>query len=259
MSWSLLTFAEPAAGFLQILADLNPASYKRFDDMSESDQTAALTAVVTRVLNAENVEGAEHFERIQGMLKEIPGNAGPKTVESLLRYRLKIVKTETEDYPVFATGTDAQAGKYYIGIKPDPELEQALPWAITHEISHILDDDAFNLRIIKTIASVGTAALSVFALGWSLLPSLSAVFITNCVTHIVCAQQSERAADDFAIRHCSKVDLEQGITFFKAVKARRVKGLYSKNLMIRLLHPSEDSRITKIQKALELSGKVKTA
>lgn len=259
MSWNVLTFAVPAASLLKMFANSNPASYKKFDDMPESDQTAAVTAIVNRVLSAENVQGSEHFERVQDMLKEMPESAGPKTIESLLRYRLKIVKTETDDYPVFATGTDAQAGKYYIGIKPDSDVEQALPWVITHELSHILNDDPLNLCIIKTIASAGAAALSVFALGWSLLPSLGAVIVTNCITHTVCAQRSERAADDFAIKHCSKEQLEKGIIFFELTKARRATGAYSKNLITWLLHPSENSRIAKIQKALGLFGKEKTA
>jgi Zn-dependent protease with chaperone function len=189
----------------------------------------------------------------------MPESAGSRTIESLLRYRLKIVKTETNDYPVFTTGTDAQSGKYYIGITPDSEVEQALPWVITHELSHILNDDPLKLCIIKTIASVGAAAFSVFALGWSLLPSLGAVLVTNCVTHTVYAQRSERVADDFAIKHCSKEQLEKGIVFFELTKARRATGAYSKNLITWLLHPSENSRIAKIQKALELFGKEKTA
>lgn len=252
MSWNLLTFAVPAVSLLKLLGHSNPASYKKFDDMPESDQTAAVTAIVTRVLNAENVQGAEHFERIQDMLKEMPENAGPKTIESLLRYRLKVVKTEKGPYPVCATGSDIQAGKYYIGIKPDPEIEKALPWSITHELSHILNDDPLSLAIIKTMAGVVTAALSVFALKWSLLPSLGTVIITNCLIHTVCSQRSERAADDLAIKHCSKEQLEKGIALFELIKARRADGTYSKNLITWLLHPSEDSRITKIQNALGL-------
>ena len=171
----------------------------------------------------------------------------------------KVVKTQTDHYPVFTTGTDAQAGKYYIGIKPDPEAEQALPWVVTHELSHILNDDQLSLSICKTIASLGTATLSVIALGWSLLPSLGAVMIANCVTHAVYSQMSERAADHFAIKHCSKEQLKKGAAFFELIKARRENGTYSKNLITHLLHPSENSRIAKIQKALEVSGKVNIA
>lgn len=227
--------------------------------MPQSDQTAAVKAIANQVLSSENVQGSEHFERVQDMLKEMPESAGPKTIESLLQYRLKIVKTETDNYPVFSTGTDAQAGKYYIGIKPDSDVEQALPWIITHELSHILNDDPLNLCMIKTIASTAASALSVFALGWSLLPSLCAVVATNCITHIVCAQRSERTADDFAIKHCSKEELQKGIAFLQLVKTRRATGTYSKNLITWLLHPSENSRIAKIQKELGLLEKAKTA
>lgn len=259
VSWNLLSFIVPAASLLKTFAHSNPASYKKFDDMPKSEQTAAVAGIANRVLNAENVQGSEHFERVQDMLREIPENVGPKTIESLLRNRLKVVKTETDEYPAFATGTDAQAGKYYIGIKPDSEVKQALPWVITHELSHILNDDPLNLCIIKTIASTGAAAFSVFVLGWSLLPSLGSVIITNCVTHAVYAQMSERTADDFAIKHCSKKQLEKGIIFLEFIKARRANGTYSKNLISWLLHSSENSRIAKIQKAVELFRKEKAA
>ena len=249
----------PAIGLSRIFAHLNPASYKKFDDMPESDQSATVAMIANRVLSAENVQGSDHFERVQEMLQEMPENAGPKTIESLLRYRLKVVKTDTDHYPVFTTGTDAQDGKYYIGIKPDPAVEQALPWIITHELSHILNDDPLKLGIVKTIASLGTAAFSVFALGWTLLPSLGAVIATNCITHTIYSQRSERAADDFAIKYCSKQQLEKGVAFLKLIKARRSDGTYSNNFITRLLHPSENSRIAKIQKALEPFVKAKTA
>ncbi|MBX9720024.1 MAG: M48 family metalloprotease [Candidatus Obscuribacterales bacterium] len=259
MSWSLLSFALPAFGLLKVFAQSNPASYKKFDDMPQSDQAAAINAILERVLNAENVQGSEHFERTEDMLKELPDSAGPKTIQSLLRYRLKVVKTETDDFPVFATGTDAQAGKYYIGVKPDPEVEPSLPWVVTHELSHILNDDQLTLGIAKTIASLGMAALSTFVLGWSLLPSLGAVIVTNCVTHTVCSQRAERAADDFAIKHCSREQLEKGIAFFELIKARRASGTYTNNLITCILHPSENSRIAKIRAALGLAGKAKLA
>jgi hypothetical protein len=259
MSLNLFTFTVPAISLLKTFDNSNPASYKKFDDMPESDQTAAVIAIVNRVLSAENVQGSEHFERVQDMLKEMPENAGPKTIESLVRYRLKVVKTETDDYPAFATGTDAQDGKYYIGIKPGFEVKPALPWVITHELSHILNDDPLNLCIIKTIASTGAAALSVFVLGWSFLPSLGSVIITNCVTHTVYTQISERIADDFAIKHCSKKQLEKGIIFLEFIKSCRENRTYSNNFLTWLLHPSENSRIAKIQKALGLFAKEKTA
>lgn len=259
MSWSLISFALPAFGLLKVFGLSNPASYKRFDDMPESNQAASVNAIVERVLNAENVQGAEHFERIEDMLKELPDSVGSKTIQSLVHCRLKVVKVETDDFPVFATGTDAQAGKYYIGVKPDFEMGTSLPWVITHELSHILNDDPLTLQIVKTVGSLGAAALSTFVLGWSLLPSLGATILTNCVTHIIYSQWSERAADGFAIKHCSREQLEEGIAFFELMKARRVRSVYKNNLITWALHPSENSRIAKIRDALGLTEKAKPA
>ena len=69
----------------------------------------------------------------------------------------------------------------------------------------------------------------------------------------------ERAADDFAIKHCSKEQLEKGIALLELWKASRENGAYANNLYTWMSHPSENSRIAKIQKALDLSGKAKMA
>jgi len=259
MSWNLLTFALPVATAQGVLAQLNPASYKELDRMPQSDLSAAVHAIAERVLQAEHVRGSEHFERIEDMLKELPDSAGPKTVQSLLRCRLKVVKTETDEMPVFTAGTDTWVGKYYIGINPDPEMEAALPWVITHELSHILNEDHIGLVLVKAVASLGVAALSTLVLGWALLPSLGAVVFTNCVTHTIFSHRMEGAADDFAIQHCSREQLEKGIACLELCQARRAKGNYKNNLITWILHPSDNSRIAKIRAALGVMGKEKPA
>lgn len=253
MSWNLLSFSVPAFGLFNVFARINPASYKKFDETPESDQAVKVNAIVERVLNAENVPGSEHFERIQDMLQELPDSAGPKTIQSLIRCRFKVIKTEADDFPAFATGTDARDGKYYIGLKVDTEIERALSWIITHELSHILNDDPLQTSIFKTIGSLASASLSTFVLGLSLLPSLAALFLTTSLTHIICSQRGERAADDFAVKHCSRQELEEGIAVLALVKIRRAQGVYTNNPLLLMLHPSENSRIAKIRSALQLT------
>ncbi len=227
--------------------------------MPESDQADRINGILQRVLNAQNVQGTEHFERIREMLEGLPDSEDPKTIESLLRCRFKVVTTERDDFPVFVTGTDVKDGKYYIGIKSDPEVVPSLPWIVTHELSHILNEDQLTLGLAKTVVSLGMAALSTFVLGWSLLPSLGSIILTNWVTHIVCSQWAERAADDFAIKHSSREELQEGIKVLKLIKKRRASGIYADNLMTRICHPSEDSRIAKIRAALSFPKKERLA
>jgi len=250
--WNALAFALPAWSVLKCLGSMIPQSYKEYDALPKSPQAATIYAIVQKALDAENVAGSEHFERIQEMLQELPESAEPKTTATLLQHRLKVVNKETNslDAPVHATGTDAHGGKYFIAIKPDSQTEPALHWIVTHEFSHILNDDALNLTIVKTCTSLGAALFSIFALGLSLPASVAAVMVTNVVTHTMCSQMAERSADNFANKHCSKEELKHGIAFLEFLKARKATHSYANRFFSMLLHPSEDSRIANIRKAL---------
>jgi len=249
MSWNILAFGVPALSFAKMLTLVSPASYLQFEKMPHSERTADVQAIVERVLHAENVPASPHYERIQDMLQN---TASPtKTISALVQSRVKIVDTQRDDYPAFTTGTDADAGKYYIGLNAGLG-QKALPWIIAHEISHILNEDPLRMAMIKAAASSAATALFTFGLGWSLLSSAGGAVLTNCIVHGICSQRAEKRADDFAIRHCSKQELEKGIEFFETVKALRESGTYSKSWIVRLLHPPEEARIAKIRKAIEV-------
>ena len=137
MSLNLLAYALPSISFLKVIAHLSSATYKKFEEMALSEHSDQVKAIVERVLTAQQVQGSEHFERIEDRLKELPDSAGDKTIQMWLRDRLKVVKDGIEGHPIFTTGTDAREGKYYVVIKLDPEMEPAIPWIVTHELSHI--------------------------------------------------------------------------------------------------------------------------
>jgi hypothetical protein len=87
-------------------------------------------------------------------------------------------------------------------------------------------------------------------LGLSLLPSLGAVISTNIATHAICSHRAENAADDFAIGHCSRTQLEKGSAFFEKMKNHQKSFSlnFLKKIIVRVLHPSIDLRIAKIQR-----------
>jgi len=247
--WNALAFAVPAWCLSRVLANINPQSYKALDARPKSSRASAVRTIMQQALNAENVQGSKHFKRIQGMLKTLPESAGPKTIQTLVQHRLKVLHISPK-IPPYTQGTDAHHGKYFICVHNSSQMEPVLPWIVTREVSHILNNDVLNRHIIATITSLAVAVLSVFALGLSLPASLGAVMLTNAVAHAIYFQMAERTADNFANKHCSKEQLEQGIAYLELVQAPRATYSYANRFFAMLLDPSEDSRIAGIRKAL---------
>jgi len=245
-----LAYAIPFLGVCKMFAQTHPKAYEKYEALMPAGQDNEVRAVIGRILKIENIEGSPLFERIQDMLAQLPGT--DKTVEVWVNRRIKVVHAETDDYPVAVTGTDGHDGKYYIVIQPGLKLET---WQIVHELSHILHEDTLRQTVTKAAASLVTTAIAVSGFGYSFWTSLAVGMSTNVIAHIVESQLVERAADDFAIRHCSDKELREGIAFLQGVKKLREGGTYSKNILVKSLHPSEDSRIAKIQAALKAKRK----
>lgn len=242
-SW--LAYAVPIRGICRVFSSMHPIAYREYQDLIPADQDAKVQAVIERILESENVEDSPLYERIQDTLAQLPGR--DKTIKAWVNRRVKVVHAKTDDYPVAVTGTDGHDGKYYILIQSGLEIGT---WQIAHELSHILHEDAFRQTLTKAAASLLTTAAAVSGFGYSFWISLAVGMATNAITHVTESQRAERAADDFAIKHCSDGELREGIAFLQGVKTLRREGTYSKNILVQALYPSEDSRIAKIEAAL---------
>ncbi len=249
LNLNLLAFSIPGFSSYKLFACQASATYKELEQKAASQFNDIILPIVERAFNAENSPNAEHYERIQDMLKELPVGVN-RDIKSLLSQRIKVVDAlETAGFAA-ATGCD---DKYYIILRKDiAQLgfdRACLPWMITHEVSHILNDDNFSRCFIKAATGFAAVAVSTFLLGLSLIPALGVAIGVNTATSVIIFHKTENQADDFAIRHCSRQELEKGKEFLEKVKDLKGKNKFY-NIVTRLMHPSEDSRIAKIQAAL---------
>jgi hypothetical protein len=245
MSLSFLSWVLPLDYLLKTARCENPDTYVSLDEMPPSHRSAEVCAIVERVLNAENVPNSQYYSRITEMLKPLPE---PKTINALLQHRLRVIDRNTVRYAE-AGGTDR--GKYYIALAPTSEGEE-LPFVITHELSHILNSDRLFKDLLKTIVDIAAIAITTFVLGWSGIGVLTGVLATDFVVGAILSHQREMAADDFAIKHCTREQLEKGIAFFKKVKVQNSQCGFLVQVRQFFRHPSPDSRIANVEKRLRL-------
>lgn len=249
MSWNLLTYALPLYSAYSLIGQANPNSYKEYDKIHPSSRSDQIYAIVEKALKAENVKGSEHFEAIQDLLEDLPDSAGPKTIKTLISYRLKAIDVQG-NIQACTTGTDLNEGKYYLLINSNLKKE-VLPFIVNHELAHILKDDALVKRALKTVSSFAFSIIFASCLNWSLLPSLLGVIGTNVLVHHVISHIEENEADDFAIKHCSKEELKEAISFFKTIKVIKDTHASIYRVISQLLHPSEEARMLKISRAID--------
>lgn len=243
MSWNLLVYFLPACNFFELLeATVLPKEIEG----SPIDRSISITAIVKRTLEAEYVPGSLHFTNIQKALQSLPDSAEPKTIESFLQHRLKVLSFPADGFSNLVVRMSLAGGKYYIqhGADVDPDV---LPWTITQRTSHILDGNLLNTAKLRVITSLATATLSVFAFGWPLIPSWIATVVAERAVETIYSHRAANAADDFAIKHCSTEELEKGALFLEKTKLARAADSFFKKLNNRLRLPSVDSRIAKIR------------
>jgi Peptidase family M48 len=144
----------------------------------------------------------------------------------------------------FAEGTNFfTRGDSVIWIPPDfHDVDQdACHWAIKHEVSHIKNNDCFTIPLVPAICSMATASFSTFV-----MPVLPALLLTSAVgaaTRMLFARYCEEKADDFAIAESSEEELKGG--------RRMLISLQQSVSSLDPFHPSLESRLKKIERALE--------
>jgi len=210
------------------------------------------------VFDAELQPEAPYRETIQELIQDLPEVVTAKNVQALIATRLKVVSVKSEAMPIHSTGTPVDmgsaTGKWFIAIDPDMDepMKNALPWIATHEICHLLEGDALEIKAIKTIVSLAITVLSTAVFGWGLLAAVCAAMIANTITHIALSLRAEQRADDFANRHCSTAERMQAIAFLDHLKRSRTDSRMS-SILRSLFHPSEEARIAIIQRTLASS------
>lgn len=129
-----------------------------------------------------------------------------------------------------------------------------------HEYTHIRNNDGIMLPCVTTVASTVAAILGCATL--SALPSLLLTSITSVSSYYLYSQFLERRADDAAIKHSDKKELQAFLKILKqgqtqSLLIRRLQGLKAKLIIsstgdnrFDLSHPSMSSRIAKLEKAI---------
>ena len=216
--------------------------------------------VVVKHINSKMLNNSDAFPRIQDLIDELPTFPVPKNIDSLLRHKIKVITSERKysSFSVTGIGSTDPCGQYFIHIHPsvynNKEAMSALPWIISHETSHILNEDRLVLAELSIISSLATAIFSSYVMNWSFASSLVATLAAQTIADTTFHRICEASADDFAIKHCSIEQLKKGLEFLEKSKARRDQH-YSYWIRVKYcrllsLHPSYESRISKIQKAI---------
>ena len=253
MSLNLLAYAIPLIGGVRTLAGFHPANYRNYEAAPESAHSALVKQIAERVLEAELQPETAYRETVQELIQDLPDVIAARNVQALIATRLRVVSMKNEAMPIHSTGTPmdmgAATGRLFIAIDPeiDGPMKEALPWIATHELCHLLEGDALEIRAIKTIVSLAMTILSTAVFGWGLLPTIGAAMAANSITHIALSLRAEQRADDFANRHCSKAERMQAVAFLEHLKDSRPCSRLG-SIVRSLLHPSEEARIAAIQR-----------
>lgn len=205
-------------------------------------------------LNKKMLENPNAFPRVQDLIDELPTSPEPKTIDSLLRHKFKVTTALNDYMPVAVAGIGSlfPSGQYFIGVSPSTE-SKALPWLIAHEVSHILNEDQIELPFTGGICSLAAAFFSTYIMDWSLPTSLAITLTAQTLGYICSSREIEANADDFALKHCSIEQLQSGSEYLEKFRANRANYSYwtcLRNFKVLSLHPSFESRIAKIQKAI---------
>lgn len=137
--------------------------------------------------------------------------------------------------------------------------KDACRFVIKHELSHVLNNDTFNIFLVSGICMTPFSILESLFLTLNLLGLLTAVlgFLSFCIYFTY----RETKADDFAIAHSSSDELKGGLRFMKAqiaINLASPDSIYKKlfisksgESLLDITHPSSSSRIQKIEAALQ--------
>ncbi len=209
---------------LPILADFLPERYERYDKQPPSERSKQITTIIDK----------------------IPGKKPP----------IKIIDNNDPNCSVLGSNL---AKKFFLFVSPDIE-DALLPWAVTHELSHILHDDLFNLRIARLTAAVAGIVIPMYLFQGSIYDTFTKIFCSfstmlaaDLATDILYGRFRECRADQFANAYCREEELKQGIQLLKKLVPPQEK----EGLLCRLgsTHPSAKSRIAHIQQELKRRGK----
>lgn len=148
-----------------------------------------------------------------------------------------------------------------------------------HEISHLKNNDSFYIDLAGAVTSLAAAIFFLFKIMsiTQVIPlavtlivgfaSTNLIVIIGVVTSTIFSCYREAKADDFAIAHGSDDELKGFRRFFKACQQHclkeRVKSMWGRieysstgSNRFDIMHPSHDSRIKKIEQALQQRGVV---
>lgn len=259
MSWNLLAYAIPLFGGIKTFSACIPSTYRKYEESSESLHSVVVKEVADRALSAEINSKGNYQKRIQEMIQELPDSISVRNLKAVLDRRLRVVSIKNDLKPIHSIGTDLDIGsvqgKFFIGIDPRIEktAQEALPWIVTHEICHILEDDWVEIPGIKTIASLSATILSTFVFGWGLIPSTITAIGTNFVTHVILSHRAENRADDFANHHCLPQEREKAMAYFEHIKNARSQqriSAFVEKIILSIFYSSYEERIGKIRGTL---------
>lgn len=249
MSWNLFAYAVPVLDlYKSAVVNIDQGDLEKAVDSKHSEK---MKKIIKEVLEKESA--SSYQTRIQVLRKSLPAEIGP-SIHNVVAYRFKVISHGGGVWPVSLRGagldTSQVAGKFFISVSPDMDkvAEDALPWLTTREVGRVLAEDWLEISTLKVVATLAAVGCSVHLYGLSLLPSVGCALVANTVTHIAMSYHTEKRADDFANKHCTRGEKESAVTFLNKIDSAKTSLM---KLFSRLLYPSEEIRIARIRVSIE--------
>lgn len=252
-----LVFGLPALSAFKFAALCDPDTYEHFGQLPKSPLSNQVEQVIKRVL----INCPKEYEpSLQELYNELPP-ASNRSMDALINHQFKCVQSQDDNFPLSSSGVNIDGGKFYLIIREtsESEIENALPFCIAHEMSHLLNDDLLFGQALKTITGLATSVLTTLVLGWSLPSSLVTVTACNMITSVAYNHTIEFAADDFATQFCTVEELQAGVDFLSKLAARKENLSLPLQLACRMTHPSESERIERIEQAIKAKSTLRAA
>ena len=254
-SWTFYNCAKFASFML-------PYKYKKLDEAQNHSQENEIKEKISNILNSA-FENTEYKEMIQDNLDELQD--GKKTINYFVETKIKIVSKESSNPSlqgldiIGSTGTSQ--GKYYIILpsKINENLQKALPWVLSHELAHVLEEDWLQFQLIKTIIVFSSTVFCIYK-KINFIPATIGIITLNVISQIYLHHKAENKADHLANSICKKDDLESAkklLNYFESNSVGSGIKYKLKNIYRLFTHPLTKNRVANIDISIKKLSEVK--
>lgn len=249
--FSVLPFIPSALQGMAGIGLLSPGAYFREAKLADHPESARVKELMTRVLSAEVERGTELGKEMVERFDDLPEGTA-RTVGEWVNRRVRVVLDPGNRAPVQYRGTDLDLGSrkamHYIMLSAShsgPITQEAIPFIIAHETSHLLNGDEGNTWIHLAGYSLVTAvAASVFT---GPIAALGAALAASGLGLMFESRRREAQADVFASQHTTPQERQAALVWMREVDRRMP--LWARVLDF-ITHPSLASRMKKLEASL---------